>query len=276
VPQLVTVASGGRARVDLRFRAKNAEIRGQVTYNGAGHTAFIRAFSDTGAHAFTLAGPQGNYTLRVNAGDTWHVQAVSEEISATGGLSETIFLRSARVPVATHLGVNGGADLALQPSGALPDALAFAFDAGEDQVLTLSDGAQLIIPAGALAPQGPVAVAVRPLPELADDGGARPVSFGYRVQACDASHIPITHFNTPATIALPFTQAQLDALGMTADQLAPSYWDEATASWKPVPNVSVEVDASGGGVVSISVDHFTDYALLGAPGGTVYLPSVMR
>ncbi|HEX9440935.1 MAG TPA: carboxypeptidase-like regulatory domain-containing protein, partial [Roseiflexaceae bacterium] len=274
-PQVVTVAAGAVGHADLQFRPKNAVIAGQVTYQGTAHIAFIRAYSDGGAHVVTLAGLGGHYALGVNAGDTWHVQAVSEEISTTGALTETVFLKSERLAVTPHPGLNSGADLALQVSDTLPDALAFAFDAGDDQVLTLSDGSQLIIPAGALATDGPVVVTARPLVELADDGGAQPVHFGYRVHAFDANHIPITHFNTPVTIALPFTAEQLATLGVTADQLIPSYWDEATASWKPVENVSVEVDPSGGGVVNIAVDHFTDYALLAASGPyQVFLPLI--
>src|SRR5262249_17630824 len=99
----------------------------------------------------------------------------------------------------------------------------------------------------------------------------------YRVHAFDASHRPITHFATPVTIALPFTAQQLAGLGVTADQLVPAYWDEATASWKAVDNVSVEVDDQGNGVVNIAADHFTGYALLaGGAGGQVFLPLIAR
>jgi hypothetical protein len=276
-PHTVAVASGAIAQADLQFLPRNAVIAGQVTYAGAGHTAFVRAHSDTGAHVATLTGPNGRYELHVNAGDTWHIQAVSETISGTATATETLFLKSDRLNVTPQPGPNTGNDLALRVNDTLPDALAFAFDAGEDQVLTLSDGSQVIIPAGALAPDGPVVVAVRPLAELADDGGAQPVAFGYRVHAFDASHRPITHFNTPVTIALPFTADQLAALGVTSDQLVPGYWDEATASWKPVEHVSVEVDDEGDGIVSIAVDHFTDYALLaGSNGSQVLLPLIAR
>ena len=279
VPQRVTVASGDTAKnVDLQFRAKDATITGQVTYNGTGHAAFVRAFSSTGAHLDTLAGADGRYALRVNAGDTWNVQAVSEAISTTGALSATIFLKSARLPIAPHTSPPPNAlNLALLVSDRLPETVAFGFDAAEDQALTLADGAQLLIPAGALAASGQVTVAARPRGDLADDAGAQPVSFGYRVQAYDASHLPITHFNTPVTIVLPFTAAQLSALGVTADQLVPSYWDEATASWKPVPNVVVSQDAAtGDGTVNIQIEHFTDFALLATSGSTVFLPLTMR
>lgn len=88
----------------------------------------------------------------------------------------------------------------------------------------------------------------------------------------------ITHFNAPITIVLPFTAAQLDALGLAPEDLVPSYWDEATASWKPVENVTVSVDAAtGDGTVNVQVDHFTDFALMApSEGGQVFLPLVGR
>jgi hypothetical protein len=87
---------------------------------------------------------------------------------------------------------------------------------------------------------GILTLIVRPRAELADDGGARPVSFGYRLLAFDASHQPIAQFNDDVTPTLPFIAAQLTALGVAPAELVPSYWDEATGSWKPVPNVTVE------------------------------------
>jgi len=73
-----------------------------VTYSGAGRGAFVRAYSDSGAHLATLTGSDGRYALRVNSGDTWHVQALAEAISTTGTLSETIFLQSPRVAITPH------------------------------------------------------------------------------------------------------------------------------------------------------------------------------
>ena len=275
LPKTVSVASGDTAHANLQFRAKDAIISGQVTYNGAGHTAFIRAFSNTGAHVDTLAGPLGHYVLGVNAGDIWHVQAVSEETTVSGTVTMTTFLKSPRLAITPTLGPNN-LDLALQPSETLPESLAFDFDASQDQVFTLSNGAQVIIPAGTLATTGTVTLIVQPRVDLADEGGAQPVSFGYRLLAFDASHQPITHFNGDVTLAVPFTAAQLVALGVTPAELVPSYWDQATDSWKPVPDVSVETQASGDGTVFIAVDHFTDFALLASPSAyQLFMPMMV-
>ncbi len=277
VPQTVSVSSGLTVTVDLQFRQRNAVLAGTVTYNGAPHTAFIRAYSSTGARALAVTGPNGGYLLDVNAGDVWHIQAVSEEATLSGTVTVTTFLKSTPLVVTPAKGSNANLDLALQASGTLPDALAFSFAADEDQAFTLSDGAQVIIPAGALALSGTVSLLVKPVAELADSGGAQPVSFGYRLLALDASGLPITHFNAPVTLRTPFTAAQLVALGVTPSQLVPSYWDEPTSSWKPVPVVTVEVDSSGNGTVNFAVEHFTDYAVVAqSEFNVVYLPMAVR
>ncbi|MEP7356925.1 MAG: carboxypeptidase-like regulatory domain-containing protein [Anaerolineales bacterium] len=277
LPRPVIVPSGGNATADLHFRAKNAVISGQVTYLGLPHTAFVRAYSDSGAHVFTVSGPQGRYALGVNAGENWHVQAVSEESAISGTVTVTTFLKSPRVEIDPGVGVSNTADLALAPSDTLPDALVLEFNAADDQFFTLSNGSQVIVPAGAMVAAGPVVLFVDPLTALADDGGAQPVSFGYRLQAFDGSHLPITHFIDPVTLAIPFSAAQLAELGVGPDQLVPSYWDQATSSWKPVPAVSVVTDANGDGVVYMSVDHFTDFALMAvASQYRLSLPQVVR
>ncbi len=258
VPQIVTVnANQNKDLGDLQFRARDAAISGQVSYNGAPHAAFIRAYSDSGGHVTGLAGDDGRYILSVNAADTWHVQAVSEDGST--------FLKSEVLKVLTVKGANPGNDLALQASETLPEGIIFTFDASEDQTFTLSNGAQVIIPAGAMAVSGNVTLIVRPLAELADDGGAQPVSFGYRLYAFDQNHLPIDRFNGPVTLSMPFTAAQLIALGVSPEALVPSYWDVATQSWKPVPNYSLEVGSDGSGSLNLAVEHFTDFGMLATP-----------
>lgn len=254
IPVVVSVPAGTIQRVDMQFRAANASISGTVVYQGAAHAAFIRAYSSSGAHVAGETDLAGNWSLALRAGETWHIQAVSEDGSA--------FLKSERI----NLQVKAGADpnrytLTLLASDTLPEALLFNFDAAQDQVLTLSNGVQVQIPAGALAVSGMVTVAVQPRVDLADDGGATPVSFGYRLLAFDEAFSPILSFNQAITLVIPFSAGQLQQLGVTPDKLAPRYWDPSSASWKPVPGYSVQVQPDGSGTVNITLEHFTDYSL---------------
>jgi hypothetical protein len=213
----------------------------------------------------------------VNAEDVWQVQAVGQTLALSGSVTVTVFLQSERLRVDPNPGPNPGHDLTLEAHDTLPDAMAFRFDAAQDQLLGLSNGAQIFVPAGALAPSGFVTLLARPLVELADDGGAQPVSFGYRLQAFDDAGLPITHFNAPVTLVIPFTADQLAALGVSAEQLVPQYWDATCNCWKPVPTVSVQTDLSGNGTVSVALEHFTDFALTAAQAMVqVYLPLMQR
>lgn len=265
VPVNLFAVANHAVTANLMFRQKDAIISGTVSYAGAPHAAFIRAFSNTGAHVVGLAGLDGAYEIGVNSGDIWHVQAVSEE--------GDLFLRSRRAEVRTVLGANPGIDLELLEVGRLPKAVVLTFDAAQNQTLTLSNGAQIIVPAGALAASGEVSISARPLVELSDNGGADPVSFGYRLHAFGADLQPIDRFRSALTLVMPFTAQQLIDLGVTPLQLIPSYWDQASGSWKDVPNYSITLYADGSGSLNLSVEHFTDYAMLkDAMPYTVFMP----
>ena len=69
---------------------------------------------------------------------------------------------------------------------------------------------------------------------------------------------------------MPYTAAQLAALGVTPANLIPSYWDLSSNSFKPVPDYSVTQASDGSGSLNLSVMHFTDYALLSATS-TAYI-----
>lgn len=270
LPAYVTLAPEEKKTVDLQFRAKNATVSGTVIYEGAPHTAFLRAYSSRGGRVNAQTDLNGAWTLQLSAGETWRIQAVGEE--------GTQFLKSARLVVTPQPGVDPVSHpLTLLPSETLPEGLILNFDAAQDQLLALSNGAQVIIPGGALAPSGMVSVAVHPKMDLADDAGATPVSFGYRLLAFDENRAPILHFNAPLTLVMPFTAEQLAKLGVTPEQLIPSYWDPASNSWKAVPNFSVQVLANGDGAINVTIDHFTDYGLLSdVYDQRIFIPVALR
>lgn len=276
-PAVVDVTQNAQTIQDLRFRPKNAFVIGKVTYDGSprpdkGFPALVRARSSDGAVVMATANLSGTYVLGLRAGLRWSIQAVSSK--------ENQFLRSNQLVISPTISLTPqpvGGTLVLTSTGDIPESQVFVFDANQDQLFTLANDSQVQIPAGSLATDGRVVLTVRPLPDLASDGGTDPVNFGYRLNAYDAiTKLPIVRFLRPVTLVIPFTAAQLDALGITADRLVPSYWDQGSQSWKPVENVSVIVNDDGGGTVNITVDHFTDFALLGAPGGSLYLPILMR
>jgi hypothetical protein len=267
--QTVTVASSGEVEANLRFRVATAFVNGSVSYNGQPKAALVRARASDGAVTTARASQNGTFTLPLVAGLSWTIEAVSSD--------QDQFLRSERRNITPVAGQSSlPQPLTLVIAEPIPDTQAFYFDVAEDQTFVMSNGAQVQIPAGAIAATGNAALLVQPLPELAADAGVTPVSFGYRLKIVDGERRLVSRFNTPITLMIPYTDEQLAVLGMSADRLVPSYWDEASSSWKPVEQVSVVPDNNGGGTVQIVVDHFTDYALLGAAGTRTFLPVTIR
>lgn len=266
---------------DLVYRESDAPVSGQVTYNEAGYPALVRARSADGAVVHTRADEQGTYRLNLIGGIGWRVQAAASD--------DNTFLRSQRevfTPTVASEVQPVGFTLNLSPTGRMPERTVFTFHSDEDQEFSLSDGSQLQIPAGAMGISESVTLLVRPMAELFSDSDAEPIGFGYRLEAFDSDERPITDFFVPVTLVVPFSAADLEALGVTIDDLVPAYWDEPSESWKAVDNVVILPDDAGGGDVHITVDHFTDYAVLAevsaetqqisAPAYTVYLPRVLR
>lgn len=157
----------------------------------------------------------------------------------------------------------------------MPASQGFAFGTALDQVLELGDGPRVEAPAGAFAASGQAVLTVRPRPDVQSAAGAEPISFAYRLHAF-AEGRPVVRFNTPITLVIPFTAEELATLDITVEQLVPAFWDDASASWKPVETMVVVTDASGGGQVRASVEHFTDYALVYDGQQRVFVPLVRR
>jgi hypothetical protein len=304
-PQRVSVAAQQAATANLRFRASDVTVTGTVTYQPEGGSEPVgfpalvraRAADGTTVHVPTQratnnsavpASPQlaingtvitGTYSLKLLTGLEWTIEAVSSSGADGSAPDENKFLRSEKTVITLDNGTNPPVvDLALEEVSDLPESQIFAFAAGEAQLFTMADGSTVQSPPGAFAETGNVLLTVRPLPELEGTSDVEPVSFGYRLHAFDEDGKPITRFLQSITIEIPYTDAQLAALGISEDQLVPSYWDAATSSWKPVENVAVvpNDDDEGGGVVLITTDHFTDYALMGATEEIYHLPLVLR
>ena len=271
-PRLVTVVARQQLTgQSLVFRRADALVSGSVSYEGLPAPAVVRARSADGAVVHARAGADGAFTLPLLSGLEWTVQAV--------GSDESVFLRSEQRKLTPPAGQSGPLSITLVAVQDLPQSQVFAFDAATDQRFSMGDGSRVEAPAGAFAEGGQALLSVRPIPDLTSAAGAEPISFGYRLQAYslgDDGRQPVTHFNRPVTLVIPFTAAQLQALGITAAQLVPAYWDEASASWKPLETVSVITDDTGGGVVQVSVEHFTDYALVTSGGHSVFLPLVRQ
>ncbi len=265
--QTATVTPAEPAALTFAFRRSDSTISGSVTlshttslslFRAQNHQrspAYVSAWSDGGfAEQYTNT---GDYTLNVTKGDTWHVRAVYETTA-------TFY---ASVEHLVTVGDSGAAtlDLSLEPSlFTLPPPVSATFASNVTKVIQLEDGATITMPANALsATEVDVTVTATPKAQLPNQASGQLLTFGYDLSAVYASGAnagqAITAFAQDVTISLPYTEAQLEAADVTADDLKPMYWDSTKGAWIIVDNVIIDTSNKR---VSFTVQHFTSFGLL--------------
>lgn len=249
--QQVTVGADGTAEVSLAFRESDAQVSGTVSLDEVGVGATVFAWSDEGGYMETEADENGDYTLNLVAGEGWHVGAFYQDEDGHYRAEET----DVTPPQA-------GVDLTLAAIAAeIPDVVQVTFDAGSMQVINLSNGVRIEIPAGALASEGNVTVVATPVAGMRKQRDANPIGIGYDLVALDADNQPITTmFYKAVTVTVPYDEADLEAAGLTEDDLVPAYWSEDTGRWEPLTSVTVDTEAN---TITWTVDHFTQFAVVG-------------
>ena len=245
----VDVASTTPSTVNLTFKTANSQITGTV-YDIDGvtaHKAFVWAWSDKGGYSETFT-MSGVYTLNVNDNDIWHTGAAYD--------AEENYYEATEVAVNIPSGTTSTEqNLTLVLKGTKAKSYTITFDATENQVISLSDGTKIQIPAGSLASSGNVTVAITPTSQIARQSGARPLGLAYDITATPASGQSLnTTFNPKVIITIPYTQAQLDALGITINDVKVGYWSEASQMWVSVDSITIDTTNK---LISFSIDHFT-------------------
>ncbi|MEE8390532.1 MAG: carboxypeptidase-like regulatory domain-containing protein [Anaerolineae bacterium] len=269
--RLVSVPSNGVSGGHvLRFRWPDAVISGTVTVSstaGVTGTVFVWGWSEDDAFVKTrvpVIGSIGSYSLDVISNTTWHLGAVYE----TGS---QYWLARAEVA----LGAGGATrDLVLTGPHPKPAPVAVTFDASQPQRILLADGTHIYIPANAMPVTGQVTLRIVPIATLPHQRHANVYRYGYAFTAVDAEGQPITeHFNQEVVIGFAYDERELWAAGIAEHLLKPAYFSTTTNEWT-FPE-SYVVDTAADRVV-MQIDHFTDFALTGESGFSVFLPVVLR
>ncbi|RME00297.1 MAG: hypothetical protein D6816_13910, partial [Bacteroidetes bacterium] len=99
----------------------------------------------------------------------------------------------------------------------------------------------------------------------------------YKLEATSADGTPLTAFNLPITLTVNYTDADLQAAGITDETtLNFAVWDEAQSVWMPLlPCEGCSLDTTANQVVA-SYDKPGTFALIGDGQFDVYLPLVIR
>ncbi len=80
-------------------------------------------------------------------------------------------------------------------------------------------------------------------------------------------------FNQDVLIRFTYSQAELLALHIHEALLKPAYFSTTQDEWTIPDSYVVDTEAN---VVSMQIDHFTDFALIGDPSYSLYLPAISK
>ncbi|MDQ7029105.1 MAG: hypothetical protein Q9O62_04680 [Ardenticatenia bacterium] len=166
-------------------------------------------------------------------------------------------------------------DLELTGPTPKPAPVVVTFDAAEPQRVELADGTTIFIPAGAMPVSGTVTLRVVPIAALPSQRHASVVAYGYIFLASDERGQPIeANFNQDVIITFPYDEARLQQRGILESRLKPAYFSTTTNEWTFPESFVVDTAADR---VTMQIDHFTRFALMGEAGGALmYLPLVIR
>jgi len=268
-------ASGGHV---LQFRWPDAVISGTVSISPSTAlrtsptaditgTVLIWGWAEDDAFVHTrvpVTDSLGSYSLDVISNTTWHLGAVYETPSQYWLAQEEVVLAA------------GGAtqDLVLTGPYPKPAPVAVTFDASEPQRILLADGTHIYIPAGAMPVEGQVTLHIVPIATLPHQRHANVYKYGYAFTAVDGEGQPITkHFNQEVVIGFAYDERELWVAGINEHFLKPAYFSTTTNEWTFPESYTVDTGANR---VMMQIDHFTDFALTGAPGFWAFLPVVLR
>jgi hypothetical protein len=259
--------SGGHV---LQFRHPDAVISGTVQISGTTSitgTVLIWGWSEDDGFVTARApvtGSVGVYSLDVVSNTTWHLGAVYETRSQ-------YWIGRAEVPLGAG---DATQDLVLTGPYPKPAPVAVTFDASQPQRILLDDGTYIYIPAGAMPVEGQVTLRILPIATLPHQRHANVYRYGYAFTAVDERGEPITeHFNQDVIIGFAYDERELWAMGISEHFLKPAYFSTTANRWTFPESYVIDTEANR---VVMQIDHFTDFALTGAPGFQVFLPLIVR
>jgi len=263
-PVTVMAPAETKTTVNLTFHTSDAEIRGTVTLSDTPHSAFVWAFSDQDGATWIRTG-DGAFTLPVRTGQTWIIGAMAKEGDILWRADPVTLTVDS--PVITQ-------NLELTTATPLPHAQIVQFDASQAQVIRLSDGTELQIPAGALALTGTVTIRITPTDERVRLRGLKPIGLAYNIDAFDADGQPITRLRCPVALIFHYTDEELAAAGLNEDRIVAGFWDSLSGAWQRLDNAIIDPSAN---TLTVFVDHFTEFEEEGiSDGAVIYLPLVMQ
>lgn len=250
----VIAASDKPVQVELIFKSSTSSISGAVFYNNAVQAgAFVFAWSEKGAHTETMTDKLGAYSLSVSGNDVWHIGARSE--------SNADIFKSEYIIISVLPDQKLTVDLFLKKAGEIPKPILTTVDVSKSQVMTLSDRAEVSLPPNSMGTAGQASVSIKSSVEAPDQARSSIIGKVYDVEITDIQGKSITTFNAPISITIPYNKKEIEKLGISEDEIKPSFFDEISGTWKKADKFVIDKTNSQ---VVIEVSHLTRFALVAA------------
>lgn len=269
----VTIAKNETKTADLSFRTADVEVKGTVKKDGtANESALVTLYSDKGGYIETETGADGSYTVNVTKNENWHAIAEKDESSSSKTTPDALVSPESVFDTGTSTSKTVDLDLKANTTP-LSTPLTTTFDSDNSKQIKITDGdqsgASVSLPADALDAdsQGSnVTITATTTTELPHQATTKPISTGIDVKAVSSQGSPLTSLNSSATITLPYNESNIKAMGLTEDDLAPSYFDDTAGTWKTVDGAA-SIDKTND-TITFSTSHFTVFALTANPDTT--------
>lgn len=269
-PQEVTISSAAPTTANFTFEESDATISGTITLDGSNQGAFVAAYSDGGGYNETTS-TNGSYSLSVTSDDTWYVKAMYENDTTNAIYFSSVY------EVAMAGATSKTQDMTLTEAPfTIPDAVSTTFNCANAKKISLTNGAEISIPASAVQPasvnncnsqdsDSNITVTITPTAQMSLQDQAIPVGVGYEITAKDSNGSAISDtFNSNVTLVIPYTAAMLnESVGVGADEtlLGNGYWDTASSTWKTVDNQTLDTTEN---TLTVSTNHFTLFGVISA------------
>ncbi len=255
--QSVTLLSGESKSLKIVFTKKtelaSIFLEGKTRLeNGDPAEAFIWAWSEKGGFVNSRSASDGTFKIQITGNSTWHIGA-GREIDLVPYKSSEIGVYVANQTLWVELILLKYSMTSLAPKATNTQL------ATQEIITHVQDGTKVIVPANAVATTSPITVEVKPTIEVASQPSSKVVGNAYDVSVKNPVGMELREFGKEITIELPYKDSDLTAQGVTADNIAPSYFDETTSTWVKVDNYTVDKARK---VIIARVKHLTLFAIV--------------
>ncbi len=259
--QRVEMNVGDTKELNFQFGKADANINIDVAVDTGGTLPFGYCHGYTSDGLFTGGEVfNGTASVAVKSGNDWFVQCDGNEFGSNK------FYRSPEVIVSVPSAGDYDQTITVEEASfEIPDAVTTSFSASEQKEIGLPDGTTLTVPAAALSTDDEtVTITAEPTTQVMQTKDETLITYAWAFTATDESGTEIQSFEDEIHIDMPYDQALVEESGVPEENLIIKYFDTDSGTWQTPSSYSLNTEADSLGT---DVDHFTEFATLGAASG---------